>query len=176
MDAFKEIDERLALLVGQYVWLVRRGVGIHLRMEFGVPHRRINERVYGSGMSARRLISIRGDISFWVQESQWSICAHDTEVNWKTDEASAERIIRYLNGQKVVSAVRGPDETVLEFDLGTTLRLGKSVFPTDMESVLWSLLPWQGAIVGVLNSGAAFVGESYDGDEPEPGSDRTSEK
>ena len=38
-----------------------------------------------------------------------------------------------LDGQKVLSADRRVDETVLEFDLGTTLRMGKSMFPGDME-------------------------------------------
>jgi hypothetical protein len=49
-----------------------------------------------------------------------------------------------LDGQKVLSADRRVDETVLEFDLGTTLRMGKSMFPGDMESALWSISLWEG--------------------------------
>jgi len=49
-----------------------------------------------------------------------------------------------LDGQKVLSADRRVDEAVLEFDLGTTLRMGKSMFPGDMESALWSISLWEG--------------------------------
>jgi hypothetical protein len=163
MEGSEKIDEVLRLLVGQYVWSVRSGVGTFLTMEFGEPHRVVYEpRQASENVSAavrrtlgRRLISIKGDLSLFIQDSQWSIFTKDAEVNWKSSEALVrEMLVYHLDGQKVLSAVRRDDDTVLEFDLATTVRLGKSIFPTDMASVLWSIRQWGSSSVGLFNSGA----------------------
>jgi hypothetical protein len=165
MDTFEKIDELLQLFVGQFVWSVRRGVGTFLTMQFGEPHRLVREPIQARGNAdavvgrtlGRRLISIKGDVSLFIQDSQWSISTKDAVVNWDSDEASMnEMIVYHLDGQRVLSARRGADDTLLEFDLGTTLRLGKSIFPTDMTSVLWTIRPWGGSSVGLFNSGAAI--------------------
>jgi len=61
-----------------------------------------------------------------------------------------------LDGQKVLSADRRVDETVLEFDLGTTLRMGKPMFPGDMESALWSISLWEGLRASLFDGGEAM--------------------
>jgi hypothetical protein len=61
--------------------------------------------------------------------------------------------------------MRTADDTVLEFDLGTTLRLGKSIFPTDMASVLWLIRLWGSSSVGLFNSGAPIPPDWKYGDE-----------
>jgi hypothetical protein len=163
MAGLEKIDEVLRLLVGQYVWSVRNGVDTFITMEFGEPHRVIREPIQASEDASatvrrilgRRRISIKGDFSLWVRDSQWSIFTKDAAVNWDSDLAAVrEMISNHLDGQKVLSAVRRADETVLEFDLGTTLRLGKSMFPTDMESMLWTIKLWGSSSIGLLNSGA----------------------
>jgi hypothetical protein len=174
METFEKIDEMLHLLVGQFVWSVRRGFGTFLTMQFGEPHRVVYEpRQASENVSAavrralgRRLISIKGDVSLFIQDSQWSIFTTDAAVNWDSDEALVhEMIVNHLDGQKVLSAVRRADDTVLEFDLGTTLRLGKSIFPTDMASVLWLNRLWGSSSVGLFNSGAPIPSDWKYGDE-----------
>lgn len=179
MEALGKIDEMLQLLVGQFVWSVRRGVGTFLTMQFGEPHRVVREPIQASeDVSAasrrslgRRLISIKGDASLFIQDAQWSISTKDAAVNWESNETLVhEMIVYHLDGQKVLSAVRRADDTVLEFDLGTTLRLGKSVFPNDMGSLLWSLRLWGSSSFGLLNSGAVAPPDWKYGDEAGTGS------
>ena len=171
MEASGKIDEMLQLLVGQFVWSVRSGVGTFLTMEFGEPHRVVREpRQASENVSAavrrtlaRRLISIKGDISLFIRDSRWSIFTKDAEVNWSSSEAPVrEMLVFHLDGQKVLSAVRRADDTVLEFDLGTTVRLGKTIFPADMASVLWTLRLFGNSSVGLLNTGAVKYGDEAD--------------
>lgn len=163
MEISEEIDRLLQLLVGQFVWSVTSGVDTWLTMQFGEPHRVVREPLpAGEDESmdvrrglGRRLILMKGDLSLFVQESQWSILTKDSAVNWKSDEALVREMIRYhLDGQKVLSAVRRVDETVLEFDLGTIVRLGNSIVPDDMNSTLWSIREWGGSFYSLLNNGA----------------------
>jgi hypothetical protein len=174
MDAFEKIDEMLRLLVGQFAWSVRRGFGTYLTMQFGEPHRVVREPIQASENAdavvwrtlGRRLISIQGDVSLSIQDSQWSIFTKDAAVNWDSNEAAVrEMIVYHLDGQRVLSAVRRDDETVLEFDLGTTLRLGRSIFAAEKTSVLWLIGPWGGRSVGLFNSGAAIPPDWKYGDE-----------
>jgi hypothetical protein len=89
MDAFEKIDEMLRLLVGQFAWSVRRGFGTYLTMQFGEPHRVVREPIQASENAdavvrrtlGRRLISIQGDVSLSIQDSQWSIFTKDAAVN-----------------------------------------------------------------------------------------------
>jgi hypothetical protein len=172
MEEYKEIDRLLQLLVGQFVWSVKWGVDTWLTMQFGGPHRVVYEPKQASeGVSAvvqkilaRRHITIKGDVSLFVQNSQWSILTKDAAINWKSDEGLVREMVTYhLDGQKVLSAVRRVDETVLEFDLGTTVRLGKSIDPDDMNSTLWSIREWGSSSYGLLNSGAVAPSDWKDG-------------
>jgi hypothetical protein len=173
MERSAKIDELLQLLVGQYVWSVRSGVDTFLTMEFGEPHRVVYEpRQASEGASAAvkkilasRRITIKGDVSLFIQDSQWTIGTKDAVVNWNSDAALVREMIAYhLDGQKILSVVRRSDETVFEFDFGTTLRLGKSIAPNDMKSVLWSIRVWESSRVSFLNSGAVIIAD-WNGDE-----------
>jgi hypothetical protein len=179
MEGYEKVDELLQLLVGQYVWSVQSGVDTFLTMQFGEPHRLVREPIQaseGAGavvtkILARRHITIKGDVSLFIQRSRWSISTKDAVVNWNSDAALVREMAAYhLDGQKVLSAVRRSDETVLEFDFGTTLRMGKSMFPNDMKSVLWSIRLWERSRVSLLNSGAVTIAD-WNGDEPRAGSD-----
>ncbi len=161
----EKIDEMLELLVGQFVWSVRSGVDTFLTMEFGEPHRVVYEPGQASedasaivrNVLGRRRISMKGDFTLFVRDSQWSISTKDAAVDWESDQALVREMISgHLDAQKVVTAVRRADETALEFDLGTRLRLGRSMYPTDMTSVLWTIKRWGGSGFGLLNSGAEF--------------------
>ena len=78
-------------------------------------------------------------------------------VDWTSDAALVERMLGFhLDSQKVLSADRRVDETVLEFDLGTTLRMGKSMFPGDIESALWSISLWEGLCASLFDGGEAI--------------------
>jgi hypothetical protein len=180
METSRKIDEMLQLLVDQFVWSVRGGVGTFLTMEFGEPHRVVYEpRQTDEDASAavrrtlaRRLISIKGDVSLFVRDSQWSVFTKNAEVNWKSNAALVrEMLVYHLDGQKVLSAVRRTDDTILEFDLGTTVRLGRSIYQADETSVLWSLRLFGNSSVGLLNSGTETIPDTEDGSETHTNSD-----
>jgi hypothetical protein len=162
MDAemLQKIDELLQQLVGELVWSVRRGYGTYLTMQFGCPHRVVREPMEATNGDAvvarvlgRRNVSIVGDWSLWIRDSQWSIVTKDGVADLNTSEAFVHEMLRNLDGQKV-SAVRRNDETVLEFDLGATLRLGKSIFPDEATSVLWMLSRFEKPSICLLNDGS----------------------
>jgi hypothetical protein len=165
MESSRNIDELLQLLVGQYVWSARRGYGTCLTLQFGEPHRDVREPIQASENASaavkrtlgRRLVSIKGDISLWIRDSQWSVSTKGAAVHWTSDAALVEQmLVFHLDGQKVLSADRRADETVLEFDLGTTLRLGKSMFPDDLESALWSISLREGPSASLFDGGKAI--------------------
>jgi hypothetical protein len=168
MESSKNIDELLQRLVGQYAWSTRRGFGTFLTLQFGEPHRDIREPIQASENDnatvkralGRRRVSIKGDISLWIRDSRWSISNMDMAVDWTSDAALVERmLVFHLDSQKVLSAERRVDETVLEFDLGTTLRMGKSMFPGDIESALWSISLWEGLRASLFDGGEAIYWE-----------------
>jgi hypothetical protein len=170
MAASKNIDELLHLLVGQYAWLVQRGYGTMLKMQFGQPHRVVRKPIRASDDAsttvkktlARRVVLIEGDISLRIRDSRWSISTEDVVVDWRSDASAVDNmLVFHLDGQRVLSADRRVDETVLKFDLGTTLRLGRSIYPGDMESGLWSISMWEGPRAVLFDGGRA---EYRDGD------------
>jgi hypothetical protein len=174
LDAFKQVDELLQLLVGHLVWSVRKGVGTGLSMQFGEPHRVVR----GPGRASedaspvvrkilnRRLITIKGDLTLSILDAKWSIFTRDKVVNWESSEELVNDMLLYhLDGQKLLSANRRVDDTVFEFDFGTSMRLQKSIFPTDMASVLWVIKRCGSESVGLFNSGSAIPPNWRYGDE-----------
>jgi hypothetical protein len=134
-------------------------------MQFGEPHRVVR----GPGRASedaspvarkilnRRLITIKGDLTLSILDAKWSIFTKDKVVNWEASEELVNDVLLYhLDGQKLLSANRRVDDTVFEFDFGTSMRLEKSIFPTDMASVLWVIKRWGSESVGLFNSGSAI--------------------
>jgi hypothetical protein len=75
-----QLDEMLGLLVGQFVWAVKRGHGTFLTMEFGKPHLVVREPSASTSQNpqvskllARRMVGVIGDMSLWVRDAQWAI-------------------------------------------------------------------------------------------------------
>jgi hypothetical protein len=158
MKMQKEIDDQLQRLTGEYVWSVKRGHGTFLTMEFGNPHLIVREPIEPTGGTAtvasilrRRNVSIVGDWSLWVRDSHWSISRKDAAANLDSSEAIVHEMLQNLDGQKVC-AIRVGDGVVLEFDLGAILRLGKSIFPDDPTSVLWTLERFEGSNTSLLQN------------------------
>jgi hypothetical protein len=162
----KEIDDQLQRLTGEYVWSVKRGHGTFLTMEFGNPHLIVREPIESTGGTAtvasilrRRNVSIVGDWSLWVRDSHWSISRKDAAANLDSSEAIVHEMLQNLDGQKVC-AIRVGDGVVLEFDLGAILRLGKSIFPDDPTSVLWTLERFEGSNTSLLQNGSTMSDRS----------------
>jgi hypothetical protein len=159
----QKIDELLQRLMGEFVWSVKRGYGTFLTMEFGSPHLVIREPVKSTSESAsvasllgRRNVSIIGDSSLWIRNSHWAIFTKDAVADLNSSDVIVQEMLRNLDGQKV-SAIHRADDTILEFDLGATLRLGKSIFPTETTSVLWTLGQFENSSITLLNDGSTMT-------------------
>lgn len=159
-----ELKGLLQKLVGQLVWSVKRGHGTVISMEFGVPHLVVREPIKSrSDMPrvtrhlARRHVMIHGDFSCSLRTRDGRSPQGTRPLAWIPAKLRCARCCR--SGQKV-SAVRfDPFETILEFDLGATVRLGKSIFPTEPKSDLWSLTKFGTPGLSLLNDGSIVGGD-----------------
>lgn len=157
----KELKELLQQLLGELVWSVKRGHGTFLTMEFGAPHLVVREPIKSTAENPRivrqlahRKVSIFGELSLFIQDSRWSISTKDKTVDLDTSEAEVREMLRDLDGQRVSAVNFAEACTTLEFDLGVTVRLGKSIFPTEAGSVLWSLNRFGSEGLALLNDGS----------------------
>jgi hypothetical protein len=166
MKMDKEIKELLQQLVGELVWSVKRGHGTFLTMEFGAPHLVVREPIKSKSTMPRvvrqlahRQVFIVGDLSLFIQDSRWSISTKDQTVDLDSSETEVRELLRDLDGQRVSAVSFAEAETTLEFDLGITVRLGKSIFPTEPKSNLWSLGRFGSSSLSLLNDGSIVRGD-----------------
>lgn len=162
----KEIRELLQQLLGELVWSAKRGHGTFITMEFGTPHLVVREPIKSKSTTpqvvrhlARRHVSIHGDFSLFIWDSRWSISTKDQTVGLDTSENVVREVLRDLDGQRVTAVNFAEADTTLEFDLGITVRLGKSIFPTEPKSDLWSLARFGSSSLSLLNDGSIVRGD-----------------
>jgi hypothetical protein len=116
-------------VIGQFAWLVKRGHGSFLTMEFGSPHLIVREPITVSPNSlpqvskrlAMRRVYVTGDFHFWMIEADWRLCvADDTVTSDDVDRARVDRCLDELDGQRLLSVTRAdaPHACVLQFDQG----------------------------------------------------------
>lgn len=108
---------------------------------------------------ARRHASIRGDFSLFIQDSRWSISTKDQTASLDTSETEVQEMLQDLDGQRVAAVNFAEADTILEFDLGVSVRLGKSIFPNDARSGLWSLTRFGTPGLFLLNDGSIVRGD-----------------
>jgi hypothetical protein len=141
--------------VGQMAWLLQRGIGSFLTLEFGNPHLLIGEpKVPRRSRPApvkrdlrRRKVYVTGDWHFWIQ-CEWRISTqtgtltsdHRPGIRW-------DECLQDLNGQTLLSVTKAKRRHSLrfKFDLGGELEM----WPTPgLDDLHWSLHGWNGEIVG----------------------------
>ena len=162
----KKLKELLQQVVGELVWAAKRGHGTFITMEFGSPHMVVREPIKSTSTMprvvrhlARRHVSILGEFSLFVQDSRWSISTRDQTVGLDTSETAVREMLLDLDGQRVSAVSFAEADTTLEFDLGTTVRLGKSIFPTEPKSILWSFGRFGTPGLSLLNDGSMRRGD-----------------
>jgi hypothetical protein len=144
-------------IIGQLVWLVKRGYGSFLTMEFGSPFLIVREPITASPNSpprtrkrlARRRAFIQGDWHFWVEHADWELHVEgDTVTSEDMDRARVDQCLQALDGQRLLSVNPGAalHSLVLEFDLGASLSLRPASDSDDDEDDQWSFHPRDGDI------------------------------
>lgn len=151
----KPFPRSFSKLIGRPCWLVQRGYGTFLTMEFGEPHLEITEPREASSQSklvrrifARRRIHVQGDWHLWIYCCSWVVYDASGKIKGQsTSKASMDRAAAFLDGQKLVSAqlVRRGMRTLFKFDLGATLETR----PYDRSSEQWMLYEPSGKVLCV---------------------------
>jgi hypothetical protein len=140
--------------IGQLAWMVQRGFGSFLTMEFGKPHLLVSQPIvprYSRSARVkralkRRKVYVTGDWYFWIQ-CEWKISTQTGTLT--SDHRSGTRrdeCLLDLNGQTLLSVARARRRHSLrfKFDLGGELEM----WPTPgLDDWHWSLHGWNGEIV-----------------------------
>jgi hypothetical protein len=121
-----------APLIGLPAWLVRRGHGSFLTLEFGAPHLKIREPKVAppdmdeqvAALFRHRQVIPRGEWHLWIYCCHWRVLSGGTEIAWS--EASDEEIgaaVKELDGQLLTAVEADPARgtSVFEFDHGASI-------------------------------------------------------
>lgn len=122
-----------APVYGHPAWLVRKGHGSFLTLEFGTPELQTREPDVSSlasservrALAARRLVTVTGSWHLWIYCCHWSITLNGEELAWSESPDDAITLAtRGIDGQKLLSVERGanPQSWVFGFDLGGELK------------------------------------------------------
>jgi len=153
------IDEAFGPVYGQPSWLVRRGHGSFVTLEFGEPRLDVGEpkqrlHVFSTKVHERlatRLVAVHGAWHLWIYCCAWRLThpmrplAHSGSRPQRIDRALA-----VLDGQALISVVVDADaRTSFTFDLGCTLL----TWPYDHQSEQWLLYEPDGRVLTVRADG-----------------------
>ena len=111
------VTEAFAPLVGKPAYLVQKGLGSFVTMEFGEPSLYIREPAKGL---PGRLVSVQGEWHLWIYCCSWRVTKEGTLVaHSESSDKEIEEAMRFLDGQCIESVYVHPDcSTTFEFDLG----------------------------------------------------------
>jgi hypothetical protein len=129
-------EAAFAPLFGVPSWLVSKGHGSFITLEFGSPSLQIDEprrmplHITGAPTTAlRRLAHVRGQWHLWIYCCDWSLLLHDVQLaNNESDDITMNRALQVLNGQALVDVTinRHDAATKFTFDLGCVLETSPS--------------------------------------------------
>ena len=122
------IAEAFAPMLGLPSWLVRRGHGSFVTLEFGEPRVEISEthlsRVLIEGAppeAMRRYAFVKGQWHLWIYCCRWSLALNGTLLADNDSEGlRMARALHLLNGQAMTGVTVDPADgsTRFAFDLG----------------------------------------------------------
>lgn len=118
-------------MLGLPSWLVKRGYGTFVTLEFGEPRLKISEptlsRVLIDGAppgAMRRYAIVRGQWHLWIYCCRWSLALDGTALaDDESDDVTMMRALYVLNGQALTGVTVDPSDgsTRFAFDLGCVL-------------------------------------------------------
>jgi hypothetical protein len=157
----QKIEEWFRPLYGLPCWGLEHGRQTNLSIHFGNPSLHIREPFvaesqspFVQNLSARRLVTVRGEWWLWLWCCHWRLSRNDDLL--ATASASRRRIeqaLLQLSGQKLVgvSIEERTGCTRFEFDLGCRLECRR--FTRDSQQDLWLLYRPGGDVLSVHGDG-----------------------
>jgi hypothetical protein len=148
-------------LIGEIAWLVRRGHGSFLTLEFGAPHLVVREPIVArrsasarvKRLLARRGVHVTGDWHLWVQYGEWTLTtAGGTLASHHRAGTYRDQCLDDLDGQRLISVTSGRARysCTFRFDLGGALEVRPS---REIPDEQWALYAWTGKITAYGSDG-----------------------
>ena len=131
MRVMHPVSEVLQPVLGRTSWLVKRGYGSFITMEYGEPHVDVREprlwplRIEGApAKTLQRSAFVHGERHLWIYCCEWSLLLEDIQLaHSESDNITMSRALRVLNGQvlQAVDIEPADGRTRFTFDLGCSL-------------------------------------------------------
>ena len=159
------IFEAFGAMFGLPSWLVRKGHGSFITLEFGDPEVRVEEPrllpIFIEGGPARTMIRsahVHGQWHLWIYCCLWSLTLNAVELaHSESDDRTISRALGVLNGQALLSAEAAPlnGSSTFAFDLGCVLatRPSPAITPDDERAEQWMLFQPSGQVLTVRGDG-----------------------
>jgi hypothetical protein len=166
MSVVNPIAEAFAPILGVPSWLVTRGVGAFVTMEFGDPQLSIGQpriRTVEVAAGSRRKVptrdvTVHGSWHLWIYCCEWSLSLDGAELaHCESNDATIARGLSILGGQALTEvAVDGADGgSAFHFDLGCLLmtRPAPAGSYSDEPVDQWMLFEATGTVLTVRSDG-----------------------
>jgi hypothetical protein len=162
-------------ILGLPSWLVAKGHGSFVTLQFGEPQLVIREPrmqplfIDGGPSRARtRFVHIRGQWHLWIYCCEWSLTLNGVQIaHCESDDVTIARALRVLNGQALTSVESSSADgsSTFAFDLGCVLRTHPAPKGTYSEKPVeqWMLFQPSGDVLTVRGDGQYLV---RDGRQP----------
>lgn len=139
-DPADPIGSAFAGVVGKRAWLVRKGYGSFLTMEFGEPHLQVREakpEALARGLR-RPNVTVRGELHLWIYCCDWTITEGGAQLaHSESEDSEIERTAHLLNGLTLLAVSVDPEtaHARFRFELDTEL----ATAPMGPEDECWML-------------------------------------
>lgn len=175
------VSELLRPVLGRTLWLVGRGHGSFITMEYGEPHVDVREprlwplHIEGApAKTLRRSPFVHGEWHLWIYCCEWSLLLKYVQLaHNESDNVTMDRALRVLNGQVLKAVDIEPDDsrTRFTFDLGCSLLTYPAppgIYDDPVEQ--WKLYSRSGSdllVLSVRGDGKYSIGDGHEirGDE-----------
>lgn len=159
------LSAAFAPIYGQPCWLVKKGYGSFLTMEFGEPKLEIADPRPDAKWADRlgtqevhvRGVAIHGEWHLWVYHCRWFLLWRGQEIaSSDSRDQTILQALRLLDGQALIDVdVRADSRSRFEFDLGCTFVTEPIPTEAEEDSVReqWSLYQPDGDVVTVRADG-----------------------
>lgn len=167
------ISEVLRPVLGHPSWLVERGHGSFITMEYGEPLVEVREPrlmpLFIEGAPAKaiqRYVFVGGEWHLWVYCCEWSLLLENVQLaHNESDDVTMHRALHMLNGQilKGVDIEPADGRTRFTFDLGCSLLTypAPSGLYGDKPVEQWTLHARSGPFLAIREDGKYWIGDRH---------------
>jgi hypothetical protein len=160
------VRRAFAPLLGLPAWLVRRGHGSFVTLEFGAPHIQIREPIASAADAAeqtrtgfaRRRVVPRGDWHRWIYCCHWSVSADGKRIAWsEASDAEIDAATDELDGRLLTDVGVDPTGGASKFSFEDGVSLQTWPYDDSVDEQ-WMLYAKSGDVFGYRSDGCVSFG------------------